>query len=55
MYDMKFANAQEAQVIYTFKNIREKLMKNNAAIWFNKIHKPHPLAPKHMKMEQRLN
>jgi len=29
-------------------------MKNNAAIWFNKICKPYPLPPKYMKMEQRL-
>ena len=55
MYNFEFENAQQAQVVYTFKNIREKLMKNNTAIWFNKMCKPHPLAPKYMKTEQRIN
>jgi hypothetical protein len=41
--------------MYTFQKMREKLMKNKAAIWFSKICKPHPLAPKYMKMEQRLH
>ena len=38
MYDIKFVNAQKAQVTYTFKSTKHKLLKTKAAIWFNKIY-----------------
>ena len=47
----KFAYAQQAQVIYTFKNIKEKLMKANVAIWFDKIGKSHQHTTKHIQIE----
>lgn len=47
----KFAYAKQAQVIYIFKNIREKLMKANAAIWFDKIGKNHQKTTKHIQIE----
>jgi hypothetical protein len=34
--NIKFVNAQQAKLIY-YKNIKEKLHKTNAFIWFNKI------------------
>jgi hypothetical protein len=33
----KYINAQQAKTIHSFKNIKEKLLKANAAIWFNII------------------
>jgi hypothetical protein len=36
--NIKFANAQQAKIIYNYKNIKEKLHKVNAFIWFNKNH-----------------
>ena len=35
--NIKFCIAKQAQQIYKNKNIKIKLYKNNAAIWFNKI------------------
>jgi hypothetical protein len=37
MYNAKFANVQQAQVVYNFNHTREKSLKTNAAIWFNKM------------------
>ena len=40
MYDthnVKFFNAQIAKQRYKCKNIKEKLNKNNAAIWYKKV------------------
>jgi hypothetical protein len=39
MYNIKFAHAQQAQGVYTFKHIEVNLMMTNAAIWLNKINK----------------
>jgi hypothetical protein len=36
MYNIKCINAQQAKTVYSFKNIKEKLLKTNAAIWFKK-------------------
>jgi len=33
---LNFVNAKQASIIYEYKNIRRKLYKTNAAIWFNK-------------------
>jgi hypothetical protein len=35
--NVKFVNAKQAKVTYQYRNIREKLYKTNAAIWYNKI------------------
>jgi hypothetical protein len=32
---VKFCNAQQATRVYRYKNIKTKLFKNNAAIWYN--------------------
>ena len=34
--NIKFATAQQAKQIYQYKNIKEKLYKTNAAIYYNK-------------------
>jgi hypothetical protein len=36
---IKIIEAQQAK-IYIYKNIQPKLLKTNAAIWFNKIAEP---------------
>ena len=36
-YNIKFFNAQQAKLVYNYKDIKEKLHKKNASIWFNKI------------------
>jgi hypothetical protein len=41
MNNIKFINARQAKEIYQYKNIKEKLHKTNAAIWYNKICKLH--------------
>jgi len=33
--NVKFFSAKQATQIYKFKNIKTKLYKNNAAIWYN--------------------
>jgi len=33
---VKFINAKQAKEVHTYKNIKRKLYKTNAAIWFNK-------------------
>ena len=35
-YNVKLINAQQAKRIYKYGNIKEKLYKCNAAIWYNK-------------------
>ena len=42
---MKIIEALQTQ-IYNYKNTRSKLLKRNAAIWFNKISKTRKLASK---------
>ena len=34
---MKMVNAQQAKLINNYKNTKLKLLKTNAAIWFNKM------------------
>ena len=45
MYNIKFTNAQQAQVVYKLKNTKEKLLKHSAAIWFKEICKNQELTP----------
>ena len=35
--NLKFSKAKQAKEIYQYKNIKRKLYKTNAAIWYNKI------------------
>ena len=34
---LKFSDAKQAREIYKYKNIKIKLYRTNAAIWYNKI------------------
>ena len=38
--NIKLCNAEQAKRVYQYKNIKIKLHKNNAAIWYNKISSP---------------
>jgi hypothetical protein len=42
---MKIINAQQAKVFYNYENIKEKLLKTNSAIWFNKVCRQEQLQP----------
>ena len=35
--NLKFSEAKQTKEIYQYKNIKGKLYKTNAAIWYNKI------------------
>jgi len=37
---VKFVNVKQAKETYQYRNIKEKLYKTNAAIWYNKISYP---------------
>ena len=37
MKRIKFVEAKQARDIHQYKNIKQKLLKTNAAVWFNKI------------------
>jgi len=37
---LKFCDAKQAIDIYNYKNIKRKLYRTNAAIWYNKIQLP---------------
>jgi len=43
--NIKLCDAKQAEQVYHYKNIRLKLYKNNAAIWFNKTYKAKHLTP----------
>ena len=47
-YNVKIVNAQQAIPIYQYHNIKEKLHKMNASIWFNKICKIEHLTPNYI-------
>ena len=38
--NIKLCNVEQAKRVYQYKNIKIKLHKNNAAIWYNKISSP---------------
>ena len=33
----KYVDAKQAKLIHKYRNIKEKLLRTNASIWFNKI------------------
>jgi len=45
MNNIKFANAEQTKVVYSYKNMKAKLYKTSVAIWFNKICKIFMVAP----------
>jgi hypothetical protein len=49
--NIKFISAQQARTIYNFRNIKVKLQKTIASIWFNKICKSEQLQPKYIHIK----
>ena len=45
---IKVINAQQAKAINRYRNTREKLLRTNAAIWFNKRCRAQQLCPKYI-------
>jgi hypothetical protein len=45
--NLKIIDAQQAKMSNSFKNAKQKLLKTNAAIWFNKICRINQLTPKY--------
>jgi hypothetical protein len=46
-----YTNAQQAKTRHSLKNIKEKLLKTNADIWFNKICGNHQLTRKYVNIK----
>jgi len=42
---VQFINAKQVKEVHTYKNIKRKLYKTNAAIWFNKTFRDKELTP----------
>ena len=51
----KKTDAQQTKMINNFKNIKQKLLKTNAAIWFNKICGKNQLTPTCVKIKIKGN
>jgi hypothetical protein len=49
--EMKIINAQQARVYNIYKNTNLKLLKTNAAIWFNKLCKVKELKPGYINIK----
>jgi hypothetical protein len=43
--------AQQARIHNIYKNIKPKILKTNAAEWFNKIYRTKHLTPKHIHIK----
>jgi hypothetical protein len=52
---MKFINAQQARPYNNFKNTKLKLLKTNAAIWYNKICRDKQLKPAYVNIKLKGN
>jgi hypothetical protein len=50
MYNIKYINAHQAETIH-FMDTKKKLLKKNAALWFNKICRTHQLMPKYINIK----
>jgi hypothetical protein len=45
--NIKFVNTQQARLVYGYRNTKEKLLKTNASIWFNKVCRTEQLQPRY--------
>ena len=50
-YNIKYIDAQQASQTYKHRNIKVKLQKTNAAIWFNKICRAEKLQPTYINIK----
>jgi len=48
--NIKCIKAKQAKVIYQFNNIKNKLYKTNATIWYNKIYRLRRLRPAYINI-----
>jgi hypothetical protein len=48
--NVKFADAKQARDIYGYKNLKRKLLKTMAAIWFNKMCRQKHLTPSYISI-----
>jgi len=48
---IKFINAKQATEIHAYKNIKRKLYKTNAAVWFNKTWRVKQLTPNYINIK----
>jgi len=48
---LKFVNARQAKPYNIYKNTKLKLLKTNAAIWFNKICRDRQLQPRYINIK----
>jgi hypothetical protein len=48
---IKFINAKQAKCIRNYRNIKKKLLRSNASIWFNKVCKAEHLQPKYIDIK----
>ena len=55
MHDLKNIKLCDAQQVYHYKNIRLKLCKNNAVIWFNKTCKAKRLTPTYANIKIKVD
>ena len=44
--NFQIVTAQQARIVYKYKNTNQKLFKTNAAIWFDKMCRINHLTPK---------
>jgi hypothetical protein len=49
----QFVNAQQAKQIYRYKNIKEKLYKTKATVWYNTVCKHKQLTPNYIFIKRR--
>jgi hypothetical protein len=48
--NIKFINAKQTKETYKYGNIKRKLYKANAAVWYNKICREKQLTPKYISI-----
>jgi hypothetical protein len=51
MNNIKFINPKQAKEIHQYKNLKVKLHKANAAIWYNKMCKQLQLTPQYFSIK----
>jgi hypothetical protein len=49
--NLKFISAKQAKEIYKYKNIKQKLHKTTAAIWFNKTCREKGIKPSYINIK----
>jgi hypothetical protein len=55
MQNLKIPNAQQAKSVHGYENIKTKILRGNAAIWFNKICKEKNLTPRYINIKIKSN